>query len=550
MLTGETGAGKSIIIDSLSLLLGSRAPRELIRTGEQRATVTALFENIGKECADLLSEYGIEGEERSLLLSRSVGTDGRSVARINGRTVTQSMLRQVCRTLLCIHGQHDNRVLMQKDSQLRLLDAYAGLTGRLREYAGVYSELREVERELEKHRVDEAEKIRLRDMLTYQINEISSAKLKPGEEEELNSKRLRLQNAERIRRQTGFAYRALYAGERGSAALLLDRSAAALGQLTDAMPEVGELAARLEQIRYEIEDIAEAVRSLSDYGEGDPTARLDKIEERLELINRLKRKYGADIGGILRFKAEAEAKLASLEHAEERVAELTERAAALEGETRRLAGEISAERIKNAAKAAKEVCGELKFLDMPGVRFEIKVTPVRELRPDGADEVEFLISANPGESPMPLSKIASGGELSRVMLALIYVLASNDGIPTMIFDEIDAGISGKTSRKVGMRLRGISKDTQVLCVTHSAQIASLADRHFLISKSEVDGRTETEVRPLDEEGRVAEVARILGGINITELQREAAREMIEEGRNLGDKHSTYHKHEITGETQC
>ncbi|MGI6167300.1 MAG: DNA repair protein RecN [Eubacteriales bacterium] len=532
VLTGETGAGKSIIIDSLSLLLGSRAPRELIRTGEERATVTALFEDIDGECAGLLSEYGIDCEDSTLLLSRTVSTDGKSSARINGRTVTQSMLREVCRTLLCIHGQHDNRVLMQKESHIRLLDAYAGLAGKFGEYAVVYNELRALQRELEKLRLDEAEKIRLRDMLVYQINEISSAKLKPGEEEELMSERLRLQNAERIKKQTGFAYRALYGSERGSVVLLLDRSAAALGQITDAIPEAGELAAKLEHFRYEIEDIAETVRGLSEYGEGDPTVRLDKIEGRLEILSRLKRKYGADIAGILRFKEEAESRLAELDSAEERIAELTEQARALESEARKLAGEISAERIKNAAKAAKEICDELKFLDMPGVRFEIKVTPAGELRPVGADYVEFLISANPGEPPMPLSKIASGGELSRVMLALLSVLASNDGIPTMIFDEIDAGISGKTSRKVGIRLKGLSKDTQVFCVTHSAQIASLADRHYLVSKSEVDRRTETAVRLLDEEGRVAEIARILGGINITEKQREAAREMIEEGKNL------------------
>ncbi|HOA85531.1 MAG TPA: DNA repair protein RecN, partial [Bacillota bacterium] len=343
--------------------------------------------------------------------------------------------------------------------------------------------------------------------------------------------RLRLRNAERIKKQTGFAYRALYGSERGSVALLLDRSAAALGQLTDAIPEAGVLAAKLEHFRYEIEDIAETVRGLSDYGEGDPTVRLDKIEGRLDLISRLKRKYGADISGILKFKDDAEARLAELDSAEERIAELTEKARALEAEAKKLAGEISAVRIKNAAKAAKEICDELKFLDMPGVRFEIKVTPA-ELGPVGADDVEFLISANPGEPPMPLSKIASGGELSRVMLALLSVLASNDGIHTMIFDEIDSGISGKTSRKVGIRLKGLSKDTQVLCVTHSAQIASLADRHYLVSKSEVDQRTETAVRLLDKEGRVAEIARILGGINITTKQREAAREMIEEGKNL------------------
>ncbi len=525
-LTGETGAGKSIIVDSIALLLGSRAPRELIRTGEERATVTALFSGMSEETLALLDEYGIECPDGSLLLGRTVSSDGRSTARINGRSVTQTMLREVGRTLLSIHGQHDNQKLLQKSSHISLLDSYAGLDEQLSEYRVAYSELCELDKEIAELRTDEAGKMRLRDMLAYQINEIDAARLKVGEEEELRSERVLLQNAERIKNQTDFAYRALHGSEKGAATLLLDRSAAAIRRISDVIPEADDIASRLENFRYEIEDIAASIRAYSDTGEGDPTARLDKLEGRLDLINRLGRKYGGSVSEILAFRAEAAARLESIEHSEEKLTELNEKRGQIELNVRALAEGLSEARRRCAANAAAAVCEELKFLDMPGVIFETSVRPAGRLRADGADEVEFLISSNPGEPAMPMAKIASGGELSRIMLALGCVLSANDGITTMIFDEIDTGISGKTSRKVGIKLREISRTAQVLCVTHSAQIASLADEQFLILKSEVEGRAETAVERLSEEGRIDEIARILGGINITEKQREAARELI------------------------
>lgn len=525
VLTGETGAGKSIIIDSIALLMGSRAPRELIRSGESRANVSAMFENVGKPTLELLDSYGILCEDGGVLLSRSVSADGRSAARINGQSVTQTMLREIGRTLITIHGQHDNQRLMQKGYHIRLLDAYAGNAEALEQYRAVYDKWRQAKTELEQLRRDEAEKMRLRDILEYQIKEIDAAKLKEGEEQELSSERLRLQSIEKIKKQTDFAYRALHGSEKGAVTLLLDRAATALSQISGVIPEAADLAARLENCRYEVEDIALTARGYADDSDGDPTARLDKIESRLDTISRLERKYGADVAAVRAFRADAAARLDALDNTELRAEELTALIKALEAEARAMAEAISSDRRKCAAEAADRVCETLSYLDMPGVKFEIQVQPC-ELCADGADEVEFMIAANPGEPAVPLAKTASGGELSRVMLALKCVLSENDGIDTMIFDEVDAGISGKTSRKVGVKLGQLADSAQVLCVTHSAQIASLADCHLLISKSEIDGRTETSVRVVEGEERVGEIARILGGINVTETQRSAARELM------------------------
>ena len=525
VLTGETGAGKSIIIDSIALLMGSRAPRELIRSGESRANVSAMFENVGKPTLELLDSYGIPCEDGGVLLSRSVSADGRSAARINGQSVTQTMLREIGRTLITIHGQHDNQRLMQKGYHIRLLDAYAGNAEALEQYRAVYDKWRQAKTELEQLRRDEAEKMRLRDILEYQIKEIDAAKLKEGEEQELSSERLRLQSIEKIKKQTDFAYRALHGSEKGAVTLLLDRAATALSQISGVIPEAADLAARLENCRYEVEDIALTARGYADDSDGDPTARLDKIESRLDTISRLERKYGADVAAVRAFRADAAARLDALDNTELRAEELTALIKALEAEARAMAEAISSDRRKCAAEAADRVCETLSYLDMPGVKFEIQVQPC-ELCADGADEVEFMIAANPGEPAVPLAKTASGGELSRVMLALKCVLSENDGIDTMIFDEVDAGISGKTSRKVGVKLGQLADSAQVLCVTHSAQIASLADCHLLISKSEIYGRTETSVRVVEGEERVGEIARILGGINVTETQRSAARELM------------------------
>lgn len=525
VLTGETGAGKSIIIDSISLLMGSRAPKELIRSGETRATVSAMFEGVSDNTRRLLEDYGIPDEEGSVLLSRSVSADGRSTAHVNGQSVTQTMLREIGRTLITIHGQHDNQRLMQKSYHIRLLDAYADISSELEQYRQVYDKLREAKSELDKLRRDEAEKMRLRDILEYQIKEIDAAKLKSGEQEELTAERLRLQSIEKIKKQTDFAYRALHGSEKGAATLLLDRAGAALSQIAGVIPEVADLAARLESCRYEIEDIALTARGYADDSDGDPTARLDKIESRLDTITKIERKYGADIAAVKAFRDDAAARLDAIDNMDARVEDLQNEIKTLEAEARRRADKISEYRRLSAANAALRVCETLEYLDMPGVKFEIAVRPC-ELCSDGADEVEFMLAANPGEPSVPLAKTASGGELSRVMLALKCVLSENDGIDTMIFDEVDAGISGKTSRKVGVKLSQLAHGAQVLCVTHSAQIASLADDHLLISKSEVDGRTETAVRAILGEERVGEIARILGGINVTETQRDAARELM------------------------
>lgn len=525
VLTGETGAGKSIIIDSIGLLLGSRAPRELIRSGEERATVTALFDAPGEACRALLDEYGIDYSD-GVLLSRSVSSDGRSSARINGGAVTAAMLREVGRTLVTIHGQHDNQRLMQRSYHIRLLDAYAETGTLLAEYREAYHDWQKLCDELETLRRDEAEKMRLRDMLEYQIKEIDGARLRPGEEEELTASRLRLQSVEKIKKQADFAYRALYASEKGAATVLLDRAQSALEQLREAIPETAELTARLESCRYEIEDIAATVHSYTADLDGDPSAMLDKIETRLELISRIERKYGADVAAVRAFRDAAADRLAQLDNADARADELESLIDAAKKQTLALGARLSEARRSAAAEAAVRVCEILGYLDMPGVRFEIAQQPC-EPGTDGCDSVEFMIAANPGEPPVPLAKTASGGELSRVMLALKCVLSENDGIDTMIFDEVDAGISGKTSRKVGVKLHELAHSAQVLCVTHSAQIASLADRHLLISKGESDGRTETSVRAIEGDERVREIARILGGINITEKQREAARELLE-----------------------
>lgn len=525
-LTGETGAGKSIIIDSICLLLGSRAPRELIRSGESRASVTALFEEVDGESIEELRDMGVECPDDTLLLTRTVSIDGRSSAKVNGQTVTQAMLREIGSRLINIHGQHDNQKLMQKSTHIVMLDAYCENEKLLSEYRELYGKYRELQKELDTLRIDEAEKMRTRDMLAYQINEIDSAKLKRGEEEELESERTRLQNAEKIKKQTDFTYRALYGGEKVSAVMLLEKSATAMTQLSGVIHEASELADRLMNMRYEAEDIALTVRGFSDDGESDPVRRLDKIEGRLDTIGRLRKKYGADIEGILSFRDDAAKRLSAIDNLDERAEELTDEILKCEGELRRLADELSQRRRNGAKCAADSVCAELAYLDMPGVKFLIDVSDSSEFKADGTDNVEFFIAANPGEPPVPLAKTASGGELSRIMLALRCVLSANDGVKTMIFDEVDAGISGKTSRKVGVKLREIARDAQVLCVTHSAQIASIAHEHLLISKAEVEGRAETSVIPLDEEGRICEIARILGGINITEKQKEAAREMI------------------------
>ncbi len=537
VLTGETGAGKSLLIDSVSFLTGGRVSRDLIRAGEDRALVSALFSPPEGEMAEALSELGIDlPEGDGLLLQRVLTRDGRSTARINGRAVTQGILREVGALLINIHGQSDNQKLMQASAHRALLDDYAQDGDELEQYRGVYGEWKAVRDEIAGLRRDVAERIRLREMLEFQIKDIDAAKLKAGEEEKLTERRDKLLHLEKINRQVGLACRALCDGEKATVTSLCDRAEAALSSIAEIIPECDGLMERIASIRAEAEDIAERVREFGDEDVGDPTAELDKLEGRLDTISRLGRKYGEGVEAILQFREEAAARLVVIDTADERIADLEQEEEGLRKRLAHRADALTAIR-KSAATALSGAAQEaLAFLDMPKVRFEVAVKAAADFGAFGRDEVEFLLSANPGEPVGPMVRIASGGELSRIMLAVRSVLNERYGVPTAIYDEVDTGISGRTSRKVGIKLAQIGRGTQVICVTHSAQIASLADAHYVIEKREaVEGgelRVSTTVRPISEADRVEEIARILGGLDVSDAQRAAAKELISEKDRL------------------
>ncbi len=528
VLTGETGAGKSIIIDSLNLLLGGRADRELIRTGEKEAQVSAVFSDISREAEDILSDMGIGCADGSVMLSRVITTDGRSSARIDGRAVTLSVLREISGALVNIHGQNDNQVLMRQSSHVHLLDRFAGNDDLLKEYGEIYREQLHIRTQIDSIKRDSMEQNRLCEMLRYQIDDIDSARLRSGEEEALLAEEKKLGGLERVKKCTDLVSRAIKGSDKGAgASYLCDRASAALSQISDAFPEAGELSERLASVRYELDDIAESAMALCDIDESDPTVRLDKIGARLQVISRLKKKYGSSVDEILAFRDSAQSRLDELENSDQLCEELEEKLEETVGRAQDIAMRIRERRKESARTLQSNVTESLAFLDIPSVRFCVSVEPC-EMGPFGCDRVAFLIATNAGEPLMPMEKIASGGELARIMLSLRSVLNDCGGVQTAVFDEIDTGISGKTSRKVGMKLCEIAHTTQVICVTHSAQIASLADTHFLISKHETEGRAETTLDRLDGDERVEEIARILGGIRITEAQRQAAREMISE----------------------
>ncbi|MBE6634249.1 MAG: DNA repair protein RecN [Ruminococcaceae bacterium] len=529
VLTGETGAGKSMIIDSINLLMGNRVSREMIRSGEERATVSAVFEELSERTLAALEELGFFCEDGALILQRSVSRDGRSQTKLNGQTIPVAMQKQITPLLISVHGQMDSHKLLCKGTHLELLDAYARPNELLAAYGEAYQAYRETKARSETFSRDEAEKLRLQEMYRFQLADIDSHKLKAGEEEALCRERDRLLNLERINRQAELAYRYLCGGEKGDAVALIRRAQSAIRSLEGIVEGANELAERLAEAESEVVDVAERVLSFTDDNREDPTARIDRIEGRLEKISRLKRKYGNSIDEILAFRKKIASELDELELSDERRAELELQCAEYRRRAEEIAATLREARMQASERVVAAVTEALGFLDMPKVRFEVRFTPC-ELNETGADDVEFLIATNPGEPVQPLAKIASGGELSRMMLALRSVLDDRDGATTVIFDEIDTGVSGKTSRKIGLKLHETAERAQVLCVTHSAQIASLADVHYLITKGEKAGRAETEVRELTFEERVEEVARILGGIEVTAAQRDAAREMISEYR--------------------
>lgn len=544
VLTGETGAGKSIIIDSIGLILGAKQSRELIRSGEENAEVSAIFE-LDQDTSNKLSELGISPDEDSMLMiTRSIGLSGKSSVRINGRTIPMSLLRSAAACLIGIHGQHDNIALLDPEKHIGILDEYAGISYELSAYEKNYDRFCELTRRIAELSKNEREKAQRVEFLKFQIDEIQSAKLRPDEEEQLNQKRIQLQNSEKIAKLSKMVYSALYQNDKGTAALdKVKRSMNALDALSSVIPEAEGLSARLEAITYELEDIALTAEAFSDESDTDPTKMLDKLETRLDTIARLERKFGDTIPDVLAYLEKAQNELETIETSEEKLADCIAEREALLPLLSAQGAELSERRIEAAHSLEEKIIEELDYLDMKGISFSAGVK--RRAETDngsefsrrGVDDVEFLISTNKGEPLKPLAKIASGGELSRIMLAIKSVLADRDNLGTLIFDEVDTGVSGKTSQKIGIKLRELARNgnSQVLCVTHSAQIAALADNHCLIAKDEVDGRISTTVKPLDIDGRVGEIARIMGGINITDKLIETAREMLDEGSMITSK---------------
>ena len=527
VLTGETGAGKSIIIDSVGLIIGERASKELIRGGEEKAVVSALFENISEEAAAIASELGVDTEGGTLLVQRDITDKGGSTARINGRTVPLSIVREIASKLIHIHGQHTGGALLDEDSHIVFLDAFADTEKEKEEYLTHYHEMQKIKKRIAEISHDEQEKARTIELLKYQIKDIDSVNPREGEEDELKKKRTKVQNAEKIGKHAKLIYRALYQNEKGfSACDLIEKAEESLSALEGVLGEANTFAETLADFRYRIEDIAETIRKECDMGIKNPSELLDKIEERLDNLQRLRKKYGGTVEEIKKYRERIAAKLHDLEMSGELSEDLENELADVRAKMKAIAAEITKKRRCAAEYLQKKITDELVFLDMEKVRFRIEITALPEFSTNGVDKVAFAVSANPGEPLQPLSKVASGGELSRMMLALRCAFADKEHTETMIFDEIDTGISGKTSHKIGVKLHEVAKKgTQVICVTHSPQIAAIADTHLFVSKTETEGRTESSVKVLTEEEHVTEVARLIGGASITEQTLAAAREL-------------------------
>lgn len=524
VFTGETGAGKSIVIDAINAVLGNRTSRDLVRTGAPKALVTALFEGIGDETKEQLLSMGFEPEEDgSLLLSREISADGKTSCKIGGRPSTVSILREVAQSLINIHGQHDNQSLLLPEQHLVYIDQFGKTAALLKEYRVEYAYYVELQRKLRQLQTDEREKAQRTDLLSYQINEISSAALFPDEEEELQSAKKKMQNSVKIIEALHIAHDLLQGTEESDGILsMLDQTQEQFQMLEVYYPQIKS--DRILDMRYELEEVRENLRDALSDAEMDP-AELDRIEERLDLIFRLKRKYGGSVEEILAFKERAQQELDSIVHAEELQAKLEKEHGQSEARLMKLAKQLSEKRKSAAKQFEDQVCAELTFLDMPSVRFIVHAE-TGELDETGIDRMEFYISTNPGEPPKPIGKIASGGELSRIMLSLKNVIAEGDRVGTLIFDEVDTGVSGRAAQKIGRKLKQASAGRQIICVTHLAQVAAFADTHLLIAKTVRDGRTFTTVNALPQEERVQELARIMGGENLTPTVLASARELI------------------------
>ena len=523
VLTGETGAGKSIVIDAISAILGERTYRDVIRTGANRAFVSAIFTNIPQY--DWFSENQVEFDPQELQVQREIYADGRNVCRVNGRPVSVASLKKLGGRLINIHGQHDSQQLFDEENHLTYLDAFARDEQELEAYQQAFSAMQSVQREIQKLSIDESEKLRLVETLTFQIEEIRAANLVSGEEEQLKERRKVLQNAEKLSDALRMADEALYGGDSSDgAAGLLSNAEHALSRVSTISADMQTLHQKISDLMYSVQDAADELRAMRDdlsYSEGE----LEEIEERLDAIHKLKRKYGASVEDVLAYLADSEQRLDEIEFASDRIETLKKREAELQKETIRQ-GEILREKRLSAAQAMESrICDELRQLDMPKIRFVCEFTPQQPMQ-TGLDSVRFLMSANVGENLKPLSKVASGGELARIMLAMKQVLAQQDGVPTLIFDEVDAGVSGRAAQKVAYKLWTVSKGRQVLCVTHLPQIAAMADAEYTVEKRVENERTYTSVLHLDESGRKQELARLIGGSMITETTLAGAAELL------------------------
>ncbi len=522
VLTGETGAGKSIVIDAISAILGERAYRDMIRTGEQKASVRAVFTKVPEY--PWFEDSGVAYDPETVI-QRDMFLDGRNVCRVNGSLVSVAMLHRLGIQLVNIHGQHDSASLFDESNHLKLLDDFAGNEQLRQDYAEKYTAVDTLRREIDRMSMDEGEKLRRMETLRYQIEEIETARLEPGEDEELESRRKLLQNAEKISDGMNEAVEELYGGEDsdGASGLLAaaERELARISRFDDAISALHD---KVLDLMYQVQDIAGEVRSYRDdlaYSADE----LEQIESRLDTIHRLRRKYGASCKDILDYLENARQELDEIEFADDHIEKLKRKLSKAEADAWQAAEALRSSRKAAGERLSGRIMEELTQLDMPRVQFSCAFTAL-ELGPGGADAVAFYMSANAGEALKPLSKVASGGELARIMLAMKNVLAEQDQVQTLIFDEVDTGVSGRAAQKVAEKLKSVAKTKQVLCVTHLPQLAAMGDVHLLIAKEERQGRTYTTVTPLDLEGRKKELARIIGGAQITETTLKSAEEML------------------------
>ena len=527
VLTGETGAGKSIIIDAIHAVLGERTSKELVRSGASSASVSALFTGLDEETLSLLDQLSLPREEDgSLLIQRDIRLEGRPSCKINGAPATVSMLKQLGPKLVTIHGQHESYELLSPEVHMTYLDSFGGLEGLLEEYQTAYHALRKTQQELEALQTDEGEKARLSDLLHYQIDEIEGANVRVGEQEELEAQREVIRNSEKIS-QALELLRGVLSGDEESEGLLagISQASSQAAKIATYLPELEEASQKLQEAGYLLEDVDGILHNTAvDF---DPEL-LESIEERLDLLYKLGLKYGGSEEKILEFLEDCRTRLHQIEFSDEERERLEALYEEQKGRAIALARKLSEGRKAASSQFISQVKGELVFLNMPGIQFETEIQRV-PLYAMGCDRIQFLVSANKGEPPKPMSKIASGGELSRILLAIKTVLSGKDKVDTLIFDEVDTGIRGAAANKVGQKLKQVSQNRQVLCITHLAQMAALADHHLLIEKHVEGERTFTQVQELDFEGRKREVARIIGGDQITDLQLKMAEEMLRKG---------------------